>query len=84
MLERLRGRTLKTGRMPNSELESLRKLPNDELVKWLAGWQPGTSERIKAEWVLWERQNEWTAYRAWLSLMISLLSLAVAAFALLR
>jgi hypothetical protein len=70
--------------LPNLELNTIRNLPNDVLVNKLAGWAPGTADRIKFEWVLWERKNEWTAHRAWLSLAVSLGSLVVAVFALLR
>jgi len=84
MFDYWRRRTWKSGDIPDYKLETLRKLPNDVLARMAAGRKPGSVDRIRAEWVLLERQNEWAGFRSWASLVISLISLVVAGYAALR
>ena len=84
MLDWWRWRNHKSDDVPNFELATLRKLPNDVLIDKMAGWEKDHKDRIRCEWVMYERKNEWTAYRAWASLFISLLALLIATMALFR
>lgn len=68
--------TVKT--LPNHDAKTLRRLPYDELFTYISGWKEGSKNHIKGRAELERRQNIWSAYRSWLSIIISILSVVVA------
>ena len=64
---------------PKSAL--LRRLSDDELVRWTAKWAAGTAPRLAGERELKRREIWPTAFRAWLSVGISLVALVVSSAA---
>ena len=67
---------------PKSAL--LRRLSDDELVKWTAKWAPGTAARLAGEREMKRRKNCSIALRAWIALGISLAALALSIAAFMR
>ena len=61
--------------LKDNSLKELKKLSDDDLVEHMAGYELGSATRTKAEWELWKRKNRWTAYRAWLSIVIAVIAL---------
>jgi len=70
--------------MPNNDLRTLKRLNDNDLIQWLSGWKPDSENRIKGEWELWRRKTKWTAYRAWLSIVLSSVAIVVSFFSLFK
>ena len=64
--------------------EHVKSLKTPELIRWIAGWGEGTVPRMQGEHELQSRRAKGTELRGWIAIGISILSLLVAFFALLR
>jgi hypothetical protein len=54
----------------------LRRLPDNELVKWIRRWRPETVNHLAGELELRHRHDRANTFRAWLALGISAVALA--------
>ncbi|AAK23688.1 hypothetical protein EIB18_09100 [Caulobacter vibrioides] len=70
--------TIHLQQLPNNSPSSLKKLSDEDLTKYIAGWKPGTAEWITGDVELKRRQNG----LARLALGVSVLSLLVSIAAL--
>ena len=57
----------------------LRKMTNEELCKWIAGWneQSGVGYRLLGQHELQRRLRQADAIRSWIAIVISLLAVAL-------
>jgi len=62
--------------------EHVKKLSTSELIKWISGWKSGSYPRLAGEHELALRKNKATEIRAWISIIISTLSLILSIIAL--
>ncbi len=66
----------------NVKAEDLRKISDEELAEFMAGWKPETGNYILCEMEFKRRQNIGNETRGWISLGISTIALLVAVIAL--
>lgn len=62
----------------------VRKMTDNEILQWNAGWKPGTHQRLAGEYELDRRRDHGLARRSWIAIGISVASLAISLFVALK
>jgi hypothetical protein len=78
VLSFLKSKELHCGNLPDTASKTIRRLSDEELHKFIAGWKEGTELRIRGEVEL-RRREGWVARWA---LAVSMLALIVSVIAL--
>lgn len=63
-------------------MTDIKKMSDDDLADWIAGWKPGTKDYILGMAELDRRKNRGNTVRGWIAIAVSILALLVAIAAL--
>jgi hypothetical protein len=70
--------TVSIGQLPDCSMDTLMRLSDEELPTFIAGWQAGTENHIRGMRELDRRTRQPAETRAWIAIVVSVASLAVA------
>jgi hypothetical protein len=66
----------------NTLSNDLRKMTNEQLAEYMAGWKPDTGKYIMAEMEFKRRQSAPNEIRGWVSLVLAVLAITISVIAL--
>lgn len=61
--------------MPDTSAETLRRLSNEDLIAFQAGWKPGSANHIKAEVERGRRQGRTNMWAMIITTLVAIISL---------
>jgi hypothetical protein len=65
-----------------NDIEAARKMSMPELLRWTKGWKESSAKNLVGQLEIARRERKWPERRAWIALVVSLISLVLSILAM--